>query len=144
MTDFVWTDDAIAALRAMLDMGQSRGEAALALSEAFSAPLSRNSVVGKAFRLGIRAPARPSKPPKPPSLHVRGPRGPYKPKAKPPAPLPPSERMGWRAIGIMELENHTCRWMTAEAAYCGDPTADLLENRPYCAHHHALAYRPRF
>jgi hypothetical protein len=52
--------------------------------------------------------------------------------------------MGWRAIGIMELENHTCRWMTAEAAYCGDPTADLLENRPYCAHHHALAYRPRF
>lgn len=142
MTDFVWTDDAVAALRALLDMGASRREAAFTLSEAYGVTFSRNTIVGKAFRLGIRAPARPPKPPKPPSIHApRGPRGLYKVKAKPPMPLPPSETMGWRPIGIMELENNSCRWMTGEAVYCGDPTADLLERRPYCAHHHAIAYR---
>ena len=140
MTDFVWTDEAVAALRAMLDMGQSRGEVALAFSETYGVPISRNAVIGKATRLGIKAPPRAPKPPKPPSLR---PRGPYNPKAKSPTPLPPPERMGWRAIGIMELQNNTCRWMTGEGAYCGDPTTDLLGGRPYCAYHHAIAYRPR-
>src|SRR5277367_2716119 len=139
MADFVWTDEAVAALRSMVTVqGFTSRQAAIVLGVVYGAVLSRNAIIGKAARLGIAAPPRPPRAPRPPKGQ---PRGPYNTKSKqrrallaPPVRLP---------IGIMELQNHSCRWMMSRSSYCGDPTADMLEKRPYCAYHHALAHRPR-
>ena len=139
MTDFVWTDEAIAALCSLITVqGFTSRQAAIVLGAVYGAVLSRNAIIGKATRLGIAAPPKPPAPPRPP----KRPRGPYKTKARQAAImlLAPPER---RPIGIMELRNQNCRWMTSEMAYCGEPTADLLGGRPYCGYHHAIAYRPR-
>ncbi len=135
MTDFTWTDEAVDRLRDLLTVQKlSRSQAATVLNAQYSTNLSRNAVIGKANRLNISPLVRVPKPPKPP-VRVRGP---YKPK--PPKPPAPPEGP---SIGIMELQNHHCRWMPAPAAYCGDPTADVLEGRSYCAYHHTIVYRPR-
>jgi GcrA cell cycle regulator len=48
------------------------------------------------------------------------------------------------SVTILELRRHHCRWPMGEPSfemrYCG---AQAMEDRPYCAAHHRIAYRPR-
>lgn len=41
---------------------------------------------------------------------------------------------------LMQLENHHCRWPCGDPResdffFCGHPSADVIDGRPYCAHH---------
>lgn len=106
--------------------------------------ISRNAVIGKWSRLGLRrgtnrpvhrvSKHRPERErrwsqnsvlylPKPTPL----------PEAPPPAP-------DWRGILLEDLTNSTCRYAGDSPPYlfCGDPTADLEMGRPYCPYHHAI------
>lgn len=61
--------------------------------------------------------------------------------AKPdPEPIPDTDPSDGRGIGLLELRNHTCRWPKGNPAhadflYCGDPSANLKDGRPYCPFH---------
>lgn len=52
---------------------------------------------------------------------------------------------------LMQLENHHCRWPLwgdqpglprEKQEFCGHPSADLANERPYCAPHQAIASTP--
>lgn len=48
------------------------------------------------------------------------------------------------AIDLIDLENCHCRFPYGKEPpfkYCGDPTADLVGGRPYCAAHQTIVYR---
>lgn len=66
------------------------------------------------------------------------------PPALPVHPLPPPETWLPRRppIGLMELNEHTCRWPIeidgVPAGYCGDH----VHKKSFCEAHYAVAYRP--
>lgn len=104
--------------------------------------VSRSAVCGKIFRLGLSNPM--------PKSQTRGQRKPRKPSAWRPPPRPmvvePAPIVVDQDIpfeqrrGLLELDNHTCRWpcgMPGEAVFffCGSLTADLSAGLPYCTSH---------
>lgn len=50
-------------------------------------------------------------------------------------------------ISLMRLREHHCRWPFTQpdgrVLYCGEPKRETGKVTSYCAHHHAIAYRPR-
>ena len=123
---------------------------------------TRNIVIGKIARLGLKRAAAPAKP-KP--VVVRKPiavSAPVKvakptPPAKPPKPEPveakPATTAGDAApsdaITIHELRDHRCHWPFGDPRddgfrYCGAPVPrDREDWEPcYCAGHRAIAYTP--
>lgn len=131
-------------LRELMAQGKRPLEVAAALG------VTRNAVIGKASRLGLKWPPRP----------VRE-RSPGKGKRKPAAqlaralarlrrlrPLEADEYVAMVAagkappsIGIMELQSWTCRWPTWDVPrrYCGADVEKL--GKPYCPYHNGLAWR---
>lgn len=133
-TTHSWPDEVISLCRDLWDKGQTSREIAAAITFTCDFPVSRSAVMGKVRRLGLARRKVPSPPKK-----LQGPR--KRPQSDPqplqPAPAP---------IRIMDLTNETCRWPlggpTEPAAFfCGDPTADFRERRPYCPKHARKAYQ---
>jgi GcrA cell cycle regulator len=54
--NFTWTDTAIAELKRLWLDGYSASQCAVAMTETFREPISRNAVIGKVYRLGISRP----------------------------------------------------------------------------------------
>jgi GcrA cell cycle regulator len=112
---FYWGEPEIAKLRELWTAGLSCAQIARELKT------SKNSVVGKAHRLGLsqRRPGR--------IVHVLAPR-----------PVAVSKEVGF---SIIELEREQCRWPIAEARsghrFCGD---QCQPDSPYCEAHRAQAY----
>lgn len=142
--DFAWTNEAVNRLTALAQRGYSSGAIAAILSDEYAAPVSRNSVIGKMHRAGIqlearRAPPAP-KPASPPKIKFRP-----KPRlvtapAPMSAPPPPAKA---EPVTFAQLERHHCRWPIGDVGhpnfrFCG---ARRPEGRPYCAEHHAKAWR---
>ncbi len=144
----LWTAEAVDILKRLALDGRS----ASAIAAALGAP-SRNAVIGKANRIGIRlnGDGRASAPGRTPA---RG--RPERSAAVPrPAPAPDAERgSAWTfaeaEIGAMrrlrfdEIRDSACRWpigdpRSGEFAYCG---LEPAEGRSYCAGHCRMAYRP--
>jgi len=140
-----WTPERIETLRTMLASGHSYGEIAKALGR----PLTHNSCIGKAKRMGLQQAKRaPSLPPK-----RNGNRG--KPKApaivhrvlmRPqhmPDPMPEAGVDVTGLIGLLQLNDSTCKWpigdpLKPDFGFCGGNTKD---GSPYCPVHYARAYR---
>ena len=140
----MWTDEAVELLKRLAVEGLSAARIAAALGAK-----SRNAVIGKANRIGIklngdgRASAR-----VPPAAAAGG-------RRPAPAPLPGEVRTpAWtfanvevgemRRVRFQDIRHLACRWpigdpTTGELAYCGLTAA---ERRPYCAGHCRIAYRP--
>jgi GcrA cell cycle regulator len=137
----LWTDEAVETLKRLAVEGFSAAGIAAALGAE-----SRNAVIGKASRIGIRlngdgrASARAA---------AEGARNPV------PAPLPNEVRTSaWtfanaevgemRRVRFRDIRHFACRWPIGDPtqgdfAYCGLTPA---EGRPYCAGHCRIAYRP--
>jgi GcrA cell cycle regulator len=156
----LWTEEAIEVLKRLALEGRSASVIALALGAA-----SRNAVIGKANRIGIRlngdgrapapgwAPAGACRPPsgavprfKPAPDHGSSTRALYRYACV--------ERKAWtfaeaevgemRRVRFEDIRQSECRWplgdpRSGEFAYCGLTPA---EGRSYCAGHCRMAYRP--
>lgn len=142
----VWTDESIARLCALAADGRTASQIArqLAASPEFGAP-SRNAVIGKAARLGVKLGAHADRPPreKPPRVERRAPLRaaprPAKADARPlwTGAIPTSLR-----VSLADLAEAGCRFPLGDPlgddfAYCGSPT---LGKFPYCPGHCAMAY----
>lgn len=150
-----WTEERVGVLKKLYAAGISATEIAVQLNCGFS----RNAVLGKAHRLGLVVSARRQTTRKRPTLASSG-TAPT-PKASPvslavtPIALPPPVRRvkpneklipatpKGKYISILDLRNNTCRWpfdnhdpeIAGSFLFCGDPSADLADDRPYCPFH---------
>ena len=145
--------DAVTALRELLESKKTAGDVAKELTEKFGVPITRNSVIGKAKRLGFQLlshleatrinktgpkpkPVRDvdyiSYKPRPPSA-----------KARETVAIPTSRR-----VSLMDLTWMSCRWPLGDPrdayfCYCGaDRVNPFDDNRSYCSAHTAIAYAP--
>jgi GcrA cell cycle regulator len=115
----VWTDERIEQLRELWAEGLTTGEIGKRLG------VSKNAVVGKAHRLGLKG--RPS-----PIKRSKTPRQ---------APAAPKEK-DQKIRSVVDLSAHTCRWPIGDPRepgfhFCGAPS---MANKPYCEKHAAIAY----
>jgi len=109
----VWTDERVEELKRLWGEGLTTGEIGKALE------VSKNAVVGKAHRLGLKGRPSPIKRAKP-----------QRAKAEP------------KIRSVIELSAHTCRWPIGDPRepgfhFCGKPA---MSGKPYCAEHAAVAY----
>ena len=153
----LWTAEAVDILKRLALNGRS----ASAIAAALGTP-SRNAVIGKANRIGIRLNGSASAPAAAPSAVRRAllsalprpvPR--VGEQGSPPArPLEPERKAGWtfagaeigemRRVRFEDIREFACRWpigdpRSGDFAYCGLRPA---EGRSYCAGHCRMAYRP--
>ena len=153
----MWTDAAIETLRQMALEGKSASTIAAVLGAS-----SRNAVIGKANRIGVKltgnlhcSAPRASRPNHgaPATTRYRSHRGALGKRASVPA-IPRERKPSWvfadalvgdmLKVGLEEICEDACRWPlgdpTAEDfVYCGVQTA---KGRSYCAGHCRMAYKP--
>lgn len=140
------TPETDAILSTMAASGSTAAEIAAVLG------CTRNAVIGRAHRQGIRFVGRPK-----PAAAAKPARAKVVTLAKPakkPAPIvviarptAPAPTPIWNGPGVtlMELTHNTCRYplgpkLATATHYCGDKVRD---GSVYCAGHHALCYTPR-
>lgn len=145
-----WTDDRVAFVRERVNKGHSAGAIAWDLSRLDGRAITRNAVISKIHRSGMRMSTLPG---------VRKPRAkgatrPYVKRIKiappvavveVPRPARMEEVAASQRRSLLELTNCTCRWPygdvgTREFFFCGAP-ADLAAGQPYCASHALQASR---
>lgn len=155
-TIFCWSDESIAELKRLwCDQGVSASIAAQLLSEKFGGYLTRNSIIGKANRLGIKQPekniyiedrkkkeksvVKQSLTTQPAKIVVK------KIDAPPSLPVehvPVDTPDVAKRIGLLDLRETTCRFPIGDPrhegfGYCG---AESSVGKPYCAYHSRIAY----
>ena len=120
----VWTDKRLAELKKLWSEGLSISQIGEALG------VSRNSIAGKAHRIGL--PKRPS----PINTQKMA-------RPKPADVVPPSSDLPLR-MGLRQLEwsRNKCCWPTGDPRktgflFCGDP---IVPGKPYCLKHCEQAY----
>lgn len=155
-----WSEEADAILRhAKCETGLSASRIAALLAARCGMTVSRNAVLGRAFRLGLTRPRRPgaglgvaSRPPaavkKTGAAKQAARRTAALNKAFAAAQWPwghhdPLPR-GAPQMGLLQLQAGRCRWPVGdktgiEQMFCGAVTAPAT---PYCPGHHLCAYRP--
>lgn len=121
----MWTDELIEQLKALWAEGLTTGEIGKRLN------ISKNAVVGKAHRLGLKGRPSPIKRDKPAAAS---------PAARPTAKAKPAEPRKIRSV--VDLSAHTCRWPIGDPKepgfhFCG---GNSMPGKPYCAEHAAIAY----
>jgi GcrA cell cycle regulator len=153
----MWTEAAIETLKQLALEGKS----ASSIAAAIGAP-SRNAVIGKANRIGIKLNG---------NVHYSAPRAPRPVTERPRRPaiartdsvlwkravvpaIPRERKPAWLfaeaqvgemlKVGLEEIREGACRWPLGDPtcedfAYCGLQTA---KGRSYCAGHCRMAYRP--
>ena len=152
-SEFAWTEDAIACLRAFWRDGHSTAAIGRRMG------ISKNAVVGKAHRLDL--PPRPSPirgksadgTPRPPApKRTRGPTLPAPcpaADAPPPAPVrtklppsPPAPARPAKPAPSRPAPRHPCCWPIGHPGAPGFRfcDADALPRKPYCAEHAGTAY----
>ena len=150
-TKMLWTDEAVDILKRLAHEGRSASVIAAALGAA-----SRNAVIGKANRIGVKlngggrgfAPgespcgeAKPAPPPRPRPVPVP----PFVEREANAALAYTEAHIGeMRRVRFADMGGPACRWplgdpRSGDFAYCGLQAA---EGRSYCAGHCRLAYRP--
>jgi GcrA cell cycle regulator len=147
-----WTDDLINEMRILRAAGYNAREIAILLG----CGLTRNAVIGKAWRLGLNwgRSERSSPSEREPAVvttpRTTPPRTPGPLPNKPPAPPPPAPQAPpqpqagplMRRLHLLELQEHHCKWPIGDPRYadfrfCGN---DKGADGPYCARHTGMAY----
>lgn len=147
-----WTDPRVSR---MLELhGEKKSSAVIAkiINDETGSTFSRNSVIGKLHRSGLRGhkPAaiakRRSRQPR--GFHIR-PNWHNGPSLKAEPIPPPITFTDEHKCTLFELNNNSCRFPLwdgdmpfASQFYCGCPEADIEDRKPYCHFHSAVAYRP--
>jgi GcrA cell cycle regulator len=143
-----WSDWKIGRLRELIGAGLSASEVGKQLG------VSKNSVIGKAERIGLKLMRHHPPRPKPPKTR------PVKPEAPPPKPRPPPRQHpppdqldalkdsfdgnDTGSFALFSVPSTGCLWPIGDPAsgdfrYCG---AKRQHPRPYCAEHAKIAYQP--
>lgn len=140
-----WTDSRVIALKALVADGWSAAK----IADALGHRLTRNAVIGKISRLGLIRPDKENVPAeRKPRIRAER-RTPFVVKA-PLMPIhvpePDPTVTLEHKIRFMAADQHSCRWPLwdgdepiEERFFCGTPTADILDGRPYCAAHSRMA-----
>ena len=132
---YLWDKKQDARLSELWTAGMAAVHIALALTEEFKRPFSKNSVIGRANRLAVpsrKVVCRESKP----RIRIRLSR----PIVRTKAPPPPGENHAWQLFG--ELTSKTCHFVQDEprgfdTLMCGLPTS----NGSYCEYHHWMTHK---
>ncbi|MEM1021747.1 MAG: GcrA family cell cycle regulator [Sphingomonadales bacterium] len=117
-----WTDERIEALRKLWDEGLSASQIAEKLGEG----VTRNAVIGKAHRLGLKS--RPS---------------PVKSEAAAAKPKPKAPTKASGKVSLLDLTERICKWPIGHPTdddfhFCGKPAKPGF---PYCDEHCEIAYQ---
>lgn len=119
-----WTEDKIAQLKKLWEKGLSASQIAGEIGDG----ISRNAVIGKAHRLGLKS--RPSP--------VR-----TEPAKAKPSRKPKKEKDKQPRVGLLDLTERMCKWPIGHPGepdfhFCG---RDSEPGMPYCADHCREAYQ---
>lgn len=119
-----WTDERIELLKNLWDSGQSASQIAKELGEG----VTRNAVIGKAHRLGLKSRPSPVKADKP---------------EVPAAPKRVEKKEAKKLVTLLDLTDRMCKWPHGHPGdedfhFCGKPSEPGM---PYCAAHCAEAYQ---
>ena len=135
-----WSEDRVSVLRDLWTSGFSARQIAERLGEG----CTRNSVIGKANRLGLSQPTRSSltRRQKQRERQQQREQPPIRPPRLPeslPPPLPVSP-----GATILSLTTSTCRWplgdpISPDFRFCG---GNAKPGQPYCEAHARMAYQP--
>lgn len=116
-----WTEERVALLKKLWEDGRSASQIAEAMGD-----VTRNAVIGKAHRIGLKA--RPS---------------PIRRQKAAPAASPAPRRPAPAAKKATRVGERQCHWPIGHPRepgfhFCGAPAEP---DKPYCAEHCAVAYR---
>jgi len=119
-----WTDERIELLKNLWDSGQSASQIAKELGEG----VTRNAVIGKAHRLGLKSRPSPVKADKPEAAA---------------APKRVEKKEAKKLVTLLDLTDRMCKWPHGHPGdedfhFCGKPSEPGM---PYCAAHCAEAYQ---
>lgn len=131
-----WTDDRIEILRKLWDQGLTASQIAKELGEG----VTRNAVIGKAHRLGLKSRPSPVKSDKKKAAVAKTSKAPAAPTKV--APKKAVSKKSKR-LGLLELTERTCKWPIGHPGevdfhFCGK---DSINGHPYCAAHCEEAYQ---
>lgn len=148
-----WTDDSIEMPRSLWTDGHSASQCAEKIRKHFQVSLSRNAVIGKIHRMGLKLHGNPAQAPKDKS-----------PQARPvtrstrsrivrsrrneamlePDPVVENPSESCPGVTIMNVGADQCRWPLGERAHdmpmCGTKVADV--GCSYCRRHARIAFNP--
>ncbi|HEY4547772.1 MAG TPA: GcrA family cell cycle regulator [Pedomonas sp.] len=121
-----WTDERIELLKQLWEKGSSASQIAEELGEG----VTRNAVIGKAHRLGLKA--RPS------PVKAGAPK-----KAAAAAPKKPKVVTKPKRVTLLDLSDKICKWPHGHPGdedfhFCGK---NVQPGFPYCSEHCAVAYQ---
>ncbi|MBK5910249.1 global cell cycle regulator GcrA-like protein [Rhodothalassium salexigens] len=127
-----WTDERIETLKRLWDAGKSASQIAAELGEG----VTRNAVIGKAHRLGLKSRPSPVKSDAQASAKTGGTAAPAKKRTR--KKKPADDR-----VTLLDLTERMCKWPyghpgDADFHFCGKPSQPGL---PYCAQHCQEAYQ---
>jgi GcrA cell cycle regulator len=156
VVNFDWTDEAVEALRRLAKQGNSATQIAAAMSARYEWMFTRNAIIGKAMRVGIRLGVKAGAPPvetKKPKIQKPAPPKPKTAREAKPMPMPvviekPVVEIVVpvsRRVTLTELTGSTCRWPVNNGGpflFCGAHGASFATGRPYCAEHTQIAFVP--
>ena len=132
-----WTEEQEAALKKCVDEKRSAGETSVIMQ------MTRNSLIGKASRMGLRFTSK-AQPKRlghdyPRQRRTWGiPKMPLRtPPTPPKQPDKPDEFLGLTIWQLKDGPITQCRFMD-DGLYCGQPTT----GKSWCAHHHRIVYYP--
>lgn len=137
-----WNDERIETLRKLWERGLSASQIAEELGG-----VTRNAVIGKAHRLGLKA--RPSPVKNEPVKKAAAAEKPSVPAAATPAPAPRKARTAAptvqkpQRVTLLDLTDRICKWPFGhpdedDFHFCGKP---VNPGTPYCLEHCAEAYQ---
>ena len=145
-TEFAWTEQAIARMRELRENNHSASAIAHELSTLLGSPVTRNMVLGKLHRLGVKRAERPETAlPEPapqqepePILPIMG--LPFAAPAHPIRPVRPNP--GMPGISLPDIGLFQCRWPLNEPSspdfrFCGEP-CDPVASYSWCPAHMAI------
>lgn len=135
----VWTNELVEELKQLWEKGLTTGEIGKALG------VTKNSVVGKAHRLGLNSRPSPIRRNDEEEETVNVETAPVekkKPVKKAAPPKKEVEKKAEKLFTVSDLTSTSCRWPIGDPKdenfhFCGK---EALPDKPYCAEHAAIAY----
>ena len=146
-----WTDERIDQLKQLWEKGLTASQ----IADKLAGGISRNAVIGKAHRLGLKARPSPVKsgegmPMAEAAAEVRPAAAAATPVAEAPRPKPVAARPaapvatgGSGKTSLLDLSDKICKWPIGHPGepdfhFCGKPAQPTF---PYCGEHCAVAYQ---
>jgi hypothetical protein len=145
-----WNDEMIQILRDCADKGMTSTQICIELKKKFDENFTRNAIIGKMHRLGLKAGVLPRKKITKQTIEEIKKSEPKKVAPKivqsqtPTLRTVNNKKSKW--LPFLELKENHCRYpkgdiKTRDLLFCAAPATSEM-NRSYCAEHYSLMYQP--